>query len=398
MSTASSTQSPEDAEPLERRARSACDVTIVAHDVGGVGGMELILAELILGLRRRGHEVTVIARKCELPPSAGITFHRVRGPRRPFLLAYPWFMVAGSIAVRRRRRGLVQAMGGIVLNRVDLIMVQYCHQVGRATPSRSTVAYRAHVVLVGILKRAAERLCFRVNRSATFVCASEGVADDMRAHFPAAADRLVTIHNGVDTERFAPGVRPEAARALRATLEVSDDRLIAAFVGSEWERKGLEPVIRALAAAPDWDLVVAGGGDRAHYQQLADSLGVGAAVHWLGVTSDVQVVYALADAMVFPTSYEGFPLVSLEAAASGLPVLATPVNGVRELVRDGENGWLVSREPRSIAERLGQLARDPALRKRMGEAARESALGFRWARMVDRHDDLYAELTGESGQ
>jgi UDP-glucose:(heptosyl)LPS alpha-1,3-glucosyltransferase len=396
VNTVASTRSSHEGAHADQPTGSTCDVTIVAHDVGGVGGMERILAELILGLRRCGHQVTVIARKCELPPTDGIVFHRVRGPSRPFLVAYPWFLLAGSIAVRRWRRGLVQAMGGIVLNRVDLIMVQYCHQVGRATASRSTLLYRAHVALVGVLKRVAERACYRANRSAKFVCASEGVADDMREHFPDTADGLITIHNGVDTDTFAPGLRQDEARDLRAAHEIADGRLVAAFVGSEWERKGLEPVIRALALAPDWDLVVAGGGDREHYQQLADSLGVGRAVHWLGVTSDVQVVYELADAMVFPTSYEGFPLVSLEAAASGLPVLATPVNGVRELVRDGENGWLIAREPGSIAERLVQLARDPSLRRRLGEGARESALGFRWERMVARHDELYAQLTAAS--
>src|SRR5437660_8304417 len=80
------------------------EVTIVAHDVGAVGGMELVLAELISGLRRLGHRVTVIARTCELPPDPGIVFHRVRGPARPLALALPWFMLAGTLAVSRRRR------------------------------------------------------------------------------------------------------------------------------------------------------------------------------------------------------------------------------------------------------------------------------------------------------
>ena len=64
-------------------------------------------------------------------------------------------------------------------------------------------------------------------------------------------------------------------------------------------------------------------------------------MHWIGVSRDVAPLYQLADALVFPTSYEAFPLVALEAAASGLPILATPVNGIRELVRDGENGFLI---------------------------------------------------------
>src|ERR1700675_1575236 len=90
---------------MPRTARQPA-VTIVAHDVGAVGGMERVLAELALGLRSRGHEVTVIARTCELPANAGVIFHRVRGPGRPFLLGYPSFMVMGSLAVRRWRRGV----------------------------------------------------------------------------------------------------------------------------------------------------------------------------------------------------------------------------------------------------------------------------------------------------
>ena len=354
--------------------------------------MEHALAELVLGLRRLGDRVTVIARTCELPPEAGVAFHRVKGPSRPLLVAYPWFLLAGSLAVRRWRKGVTQATGAIVLNRLDIIAVHYCQQVGRATPSRSTRLFRAHAKLVGYLTRAGERLCFAVNRPAAIVGVSEGVADEVRLHFPRLADRVISIPNGVDTEMFAPGRRVEEVRRLRERLGIDDERLVAVFVGSEWERKGLEAVIRALALTPEWDLVVAGSGDQQRYQQLADSLGVGDAVHWLGVSRDVQLVYGLADALVFPTSYEAFSLVTLEAAACGVPILATPVNGVSELLSDGHSGFLISQEPRTIADRLQALGGDDALRASMGRAVRQAALGFSWEAMVARHRELYARL------
>jgi len=355
--------------------------------------MERVLAELVTGLRAIGHEVTVIARTCELPASAGVVFHRVPGPGRPFLVAYPWFIVAGSLAVWRWRRGVVQATGAIVLNRVDVIAVHYCHQVGPANPSRSTRLFSWHIKAVRLVKRTAERICYRANRSATFVCVSEGVADEMREHYPQLAGRVITIHNGVDTEAFAPGVRTDEARALRLTLGIAEQRLVAVFVGSEWERKGLQVLIEALALAPDWDLVVAGDGDRPRYEGLAASLGVAQAVRWLGLTRDVQLVYGLADAFVLASSYETFSLVTYEAAASGLPILGTAVSGVRELIRDGQNGFLIAREPRMIAERLERLAAEPALRARMGRAARQSALAFSWQKMVAEHHELYSRLS-----
>lgn len=386
------TQADRITERLSQTCSSACEVTIVAHDIGPVRGMERQLTGLVTGLLGLGHSVTIIGRTCELPEGTEVVFHRVRGPGRPFLLAYPWFMVAGTLAVRRWRRGIVQATGAIVLNRVDAIAVHYCHQVGVATPSRPTALFRTHIRIVGILKRLGERLCFRRNRSATFVCVSEGVAEEIREHFPELTDRVLTIHNGVDTETFAPGLRLPEARAMRAALGISEERLVAVFVGSEWERKGLAPLIQALASSSAWDLVVAGGGDRLRYEQLADSLGVGGAVHWLGVTSDVPLVYQLADAFVLPSSYETFSLVTFEAAASGLPILATPVSGVRELIEDGRNGLEITRDPAEIAERLQRLAADPSLRVRLGEAARESALGFGSDRMVANYHELYERM------
>lgn len=375
------------------RARSA--VTIVAHDVGGVGGMERVLSELIEGLRDRGEDVTVIARSCELRSMAGIRFHRVRGPGRPFVFAYPWFLLTGSLVVRRRRRGLLQSTGAIVLNRAEVIAVHYVHQVGPAYPSRAGLPFRAQMRLVGILKRNVERICFAINSAATFVCVSEGVAAELAEHYPQLAQRVLTIHNGVDLTTFAPGARERDARAARSELQIPENLLVALFVGGEWERKGLRAALEALTGAREWVLVVAGDGDRARFQSLADSLGVGARVRWLGLTEDVQLAYALADAFVLPSSYETFSLVTFEAAASGLPLLCAEVSGVRELITDGENGFFITAQGQDIAARLSQLGADSALRARLGEAARASALAFSWQAMVQAHRQLYARLRGQ---
>jgi glycosyltransferase involved in cell wall biosynthesis len=385
-----------DVEREGMQARPAPDVTIVANDIGPVGGMERQLSDLLLGLSRLGHHVTVIARTCEPPAGVDVEFHRVRGPGRPFLLAYPWFLLAASLALRRWRRGIVQVNGSIVLNRVDVVAIHYCHRVGPSSPSRSTTLYRAHGWLAGLLKRVGETLSYRLSRAVAFVCVSDGVAQEMREHFPWLADRVLTIHNGVDTDTFAPHVRGEDARAGRAELGLDDRQLAVAFVGGEWRRKGLELAIRALPSAHAWTLIVAGAGDETRYRELAGALGVGERVRWLGVTSDVQLVYQLADAFVLPSSYETFSLVTFEAAASGLPVLATAVSGVRELVEDAHNGFFIKRDPDQIAERLNQLAADPDLTARLGAAARRSALEYGSERMVQRYHALYVRLAGNS--
>jgi UDP-glucose:(heptosyl)LPS alpha-1,3-glucosyltransferase len=366
------------------------EVTIIAQHVGPVGGMERVLTQLALGLRRRGYGVTVVAYECELPADSGVRFRRVRGPNRPFVLSYPWFVLFASLVVRRHRRGTVYSTGAIVLNKVDLVGVHYCQHVGPATPSRRGLPFRLNAAVSGLLGRAAERICFPLQDPRRFVCVSEGVADEIRRFFPRFADRTVVIPNGVDVDAFAPGARAADAAELRRRLGIPEDRRVAVFVGSEWERKGLSQAIGAVARADGWDLLVVGAGDRHRYEALAAA--EGAVVRWAGVSRDVAPFYELGDALVFPTEYEAFPLVALEAAAAGLPIVACPVNGVRELVRDGVEGFLVERDPAQIADRLMRLGADPALREQMGDAARAAALGYSWERMVDRHVELYRQL------
>jgi UDP-glucose:(heptosyl)LPS alpha-1,3-glucosyltransferase len=215
--------------------RSCREITIVAHDIGPIGGMEKVLAELVSGLCRRGHEVAVIARTCELPPGVSVEFHRVRGPARPFLIGYPWFMLVGSLVLARWRRGLVQATGSLVANRVDVISVHWCHQVESLSPSRPSLIFRLNIRLVTPLLRVTERLCFFRNRRAMFVCVSEGSAQEIRDHYPELAGNVRTIQNGVDAEAFFPGARRADARSLRRRLELNEGRLLAVFVG------GMEP-------------------------------------------------------------------------------------------------------------------------------------------------------------
>jgi len=103
-------------------------------------------------------------------------------------------------------------------------------------------------------------------------------------------------------------------------------------------------------------------------------------------------LYAAADAFVMPTSYEAFPLVALEAAASGLPLLVTRVNGVTEMLDEGRNGWFITADGDDIAARLNRLSADPALATAMGERARATAAAYTWDAMAERYESLYAEL------
>ena len=196
-------------------------VTIVAHDVGAVGGMERQLAELAVGLSERGHPVTVIARKCVLPAGSGVEFHRVPGPSRPFLIAYPWFALAGSLAVARRRRGVVQSTGAIVVNRVDSVAIHCCHQAYTAKPGRPGRGYALYGQAVGAVKR--------VSRKALRAAEPERlVRVRLRGRRRGGAPQLPRRRRARPHdpqrrrhEEFAPVAAAAEGRALRARARVS---------------------------------------------------------------------------------------------------------------------------------------------------------------------------------
>jgi glycosyltransferase involved in cell wall biosynthesis len=371
------------------------EVTIAAHDVGGIGGMERVLSELITGLLTAGHRVTVVARRCDLPAHARLHWIRVPGPARPFPLAYPWFLVAGSIQVWRHRRGVLHSTGAIIFNRVDVATVHWCHLGARSkvdllSHRRPGSWYRLNGWIAIRLSRLGERLCYRPNRVGRLVAVSRGVANEIAEHFPFASGSVSVIPNGVDGAIFHPD--PAARARQRERLGLGDEDFLALFVAGDWERKGLPMVVEAAARTPGCHLLVVGKGDSERYLRLAGRYGAAGRMRFAGPARDPAAYYAAADAFVLASAYESFSLATYEAAASGLPLIAARVSGVEDVLVDGWNGWFVERDAGSIASRLLRLASDQSLRKTMGERARLSSEPFRWEPVVESYIRLYRDI------
>jgi UDP-glucose:(heptosyl)LPS alpha-1,3-glucosyltransferase len=157
---------------------------------------------------------------------------------------------------------------------------------------------------------------------------------------------MTTIYNGVDVERFHPGLRSRLRDPQRAAWGVSADTVVFLFVGSGFHRKGLDCLIRALGelrarGISNVRLVVVGKGRVAAYRRLAVKAAVADLVRFEGYRSDVASSYAGADLFVLPTRYDPFANACLEAMACGLPVLTTQANGVAELLQDDVNGYVL---------------------------------------------------------
>ncbi|MGI8622848.1 MAG: glycosyltransferase family 4 protein [Solirubrobacteraceae bacterium] len=369
-------------------------VTFVIIDVGPVGGMERQATEVVRGLVEQGHEVTVVARTCELGDIRGVRFERISAPMRPFSLAFPIWVLLASLRVSRLRGDVVHVNGAIVLNRADITTIHFCHRAFQAgfklaERSSSGVLNRINALAVSTMARWMETWCLRPGRVGQVVGISSGVAGEVDRWFPSLPGSPTVIPYGVDSVRFRPSAKER--ERVRGDLGLSSDVPLAVFVGGEWERKGLRFVIEAIRSQPRWHLAVAGVGDEHGYRGLAASSGAAGRVHFFGRV-DPAGLYAAGDAFVFPTAYETFSLVVHEAAAAGLPLIVTRVSGPDELVEPGVNGWFVSRSVEEIGAKLAIIAADPELGRRMGKAARVSAAPLTWDRARAAHAELYATV------
>lgn len=223
-------------------------------------------------------------------------------------------------------------------------------------------------------------------------CNSELVRDQIRARFAVSPERLVVLPNGVDTERFHPDRREREGAHLRSELGAGPAP-VWLLVGSGLRRKGLDTALAAFARAAraGAELWVAGRDDPGPWRALAGRLGIADRVRFLGPRSDLEDVYAAADALLLPTRYDAFANVCLEAAAAGLPVVTSATNGSAATLREGA---LVVDDPEDVegfARAIEQLD-DPAERRRRGEAGRAIAETLGWEEHVRGLCQLYARV------
>jgi glycosyltransferase involved in cell wall biosynthesis len=340
------------------------------HRIRGIGGSERHLLTLLPALAERGIEPVFVG--LDDPAWSAADFYgalqvpavRIRSPRDfdPLLLA----RLARTLRADIVHTHLVHAdvYGGLAarLRGTHLVSTKHNDDPFRTGPFR-------------FVER---ELCRLADRVVTITDALHRVG--------VPATKVETIHYGLDELPGAWGVNapddvPDSARVLLAVARLT-------------EQKGIDVAIRALAALPDDTvLVVLGEGpDREALQRLAQELGLERRVFLLGRVPDVAAWLRRATVLVHPARWEGFGLGVLEAMLAGLPVVATNVSSLPELVVDGESGVLV---PPDDANALADGIVRALERPQLGEGALARARSeFSVARMADRTAALYAAILG----
>lgn len=208
----------------------------------------------------------------------------------------------------------------------------------------------------------------------------------LRLGVPAAKIRVVL--NGVDITEFVPGSVERDRWGLPGNVPMG------LFAGDiKTPRKNLDTVIRALAQVAGLHLAVAGDLRGSPYPRLAQDLGVGDRVHFLGYRRDLKDLMQAADLFIFPSRYEACSLVLLEAMATGLPVVTAVTTGGAEIVTP--DCGVVLPDPNDVehlAQTLNALIADPTRRSQLGQAARRRAEAHTWSAMAQQYLDLFDAL------
>lgn len=341
--------------------------TLPPRDVSGVGEQVLQLAA---GLRAHGDEVEVVGRtgpKVLFPLTAVPAVWRAVRRFRPHVVQV--HESDGALAAL-----LVAVLGALLDPRpllVALLQVSYAEELRAVRPLRAGGRVLGRPGGVELRFR-----WFKAPLQIALGWLTAWAADLVLAPSAATAAEIRRDYR-VD----AVGVIPNATggRTVEVAAEPEGEPGYLLFVGRLRIRKGVEVLLEALrdlrTRHPQAVLKIAGEGEhRRRAQRRAAELELGDAVAFLGNCGAARVrrLLAGAAALVVPSIYEGMPLVVLEAMEAGVPVVASAVSGIPEVVVDGETGWLVPPEdPEALAAALGEVLADPAEARRRGEAGRK---------------------------
>jgi glycogen synthase len=249
------------------------------------------------------------------------------------------------------------------------------------------------------------------------IAVSASMSEDVHAVYGVAREKIRVIHNGVDTARYKPKPDPSVLRGYGIDPEIP----FVLFVGRITPQKGLKHLLRAVsllcpgcqvvlcAADPDTEEMAAEVG-----RMVAQARAAGHRVLWLSSPvpeREIVSLYTHAAVFVCPSVYEPFGITNLEAMACETPVVASSVGGIREVVLDGETGWLIPLESRGredpepkdearfaaeLASAVNRLLASPEAARAMGRRARQVVeQRFSWRSVARRTLRFYEELTGK---
>ena len=380
-------------------------LAVVSPFVDRRHGTERALAEVLERLARKNLcEIHLYSQRVEslalAPPgvarsqdSGAIIWHKVPAIPGPHLLQFIAWLFLNSFRrawdrwIRGLRFDLVLSPGINCLN-ADVVIVhalfhrlqELAREDNRSLPRPGFLRQlhrRAYYSLLAGLERR-----IYSDPKVSLAAVSQRTAALLRDYFRRQDVRVVP--NGVDNAQFSPSTRLARRPEARLRRNFQENHFVLLLIGNDWRVKGLETVLRAVAALRDLPILLIAAGDDSpdSFREMAKSLGILERCRFEPSREDVLDFYAAADLYVSPSREDSFGLPVAEAMACGLPVITSTLAGVAALVRDGVDGFILPQfdDFQGLARILHRLYTDEALRQNAGDAAAKAALQWTWER------------------
>jgi glycosyltransferase involved in cell wall biosynthesis len=385
------------------------------NHTGTVSGAERVMSMILDRLDRARFQTVVVCP--DQSPMMEMTRKlkvRTRG-LQPLEARFTWrldlvvrYLISFASVIRSARRIVIDEAPDIIhANSIRAGLVMAAATLGLEMP----VIWHAHDILPHHPLSTAVRLFASVTSRNRILSVSQAVADRFRGIILRPLRRrvpIVVIHNAVDLERFKPDAK--SREEIRGALGINDAQPVVGIVGQLTRRKGQMELIEAFARisreANDAVLLIAGAAlfnrDQEYAAQLeraVESFGIGDRVRFLGPRDDIPKLMQGLDVLVVNSHEEPFALTVLEGLSSGIAVLATSVGGTPEMIRHGENGWLVeARDQNALGDAMQTLFGDQKLRRQFGHEGRNEAIGrFSTKRFLREVEGLYRNVLNSGG-
>lgn len=375
------------------------------------GGVERYVWDLVKRLLDAGHEVHYFAHFWDEHVDPRVKLHKVPNPWKQIRFMKVWSF--DRWLTRHVRRSDFDIVHGFSKSSVQDIYTDgsgcLLDYQAYSIDERSGSALARKVRRASLHQKqvlAIEERRFTRGNFIKVVAMSELAARQIRTRYGLTEDEVITIYNGIDIERFHPRVKEEYGSNYRERIAASQDSFVALCVGNDYKRKGVPALIEAARIIKDrgglpggrpFRVAVVGKEKHKVEAELTDlcrQKGIYDKVKFYGPQELVERWHAMADVFVLPSRFDAFGNVVLEAMATGVPPIVSSKAGAAEIVREGENGFVLQDpdDAATIADLIVRLATDEAERQRMGKAARATAEGLSWDQHFSKMLALYEEV------
>ncbi len=363
------------------------------------GGSESFSDFMIRKLSELGHEIHIFTIKWELSERLNNVFvHRVPAFTINSFFRDLTFIISSFFLLKHQRKNIdiIQSHDKTLYQDIyragDGCHIEWLQQRWKRTGFAGKLAILLNPYHWLVLKL--ERKIFHEHRYKKIIAISKLVKKDILTHYHIPESDIEVIYNGVDLKRFHPSNKELYREEIRRKHGIQDSEFVILFVGSGFKRKGLRFLLNAVNLIQQRvTVLIAGKGSEKRYNFKEKKQNI----IFCGPQRDIHKYYAASDIFVFPTIYEPFGNVHLEALASGLPVITTNQSGAAEIIENGVHGFIIPapEDYAAIAERIKFLLENPDHRKTISYNARKRAEEFSIDRFIKNILNLYENLAGK---